>query len=274
MKGLVFNIQRYSIHDGGGIRTLIFFKGCPLHCPWCCNPESQSFEIEQGRIKDRCIKCKKCSHNVDECPSGAIVEFGKYMSIEDIIKEVKKDMVFYNTSSGGVTLSGGEVLSQAKFAAQLLKRLKDLGVNTAIETSGQGSKQELLNMAKYLDLVLFDLKIMNKDKAHNIIGCDIDTIKNNLKALVKSDIKVIPRIPLIPDYTMDESNINEIAEFVLSLNIKEVHILPFHQYGSKKYEYIDKEYSLKNVKSPSDEEVNSIKQKLEKRGLKVNIGGL
>lgn len=274
MKALVFNIQRYSIHDGGGIRTLIFFKGCPLHCPWCCNPESQSFKIEESKIEEKCIHCSKCSHNEKDCPSGAITIFGKYMSIEELVKEAEKDMVFYNTSGGGVTLSGGEVLSQADFASELLKRLKDLGINTAIETSGQGSRDNLLKIAEYTDLILFDLKIMNKDKARNVIGADIELIKNNLKALVKNDYKVIPRIPLIPGYTMDDENIKEIAEFVLSLGLKQIHILPFHQYGQKKYEYINKEYSMIATKPPSEKEVNSIKEKLELNGLNVNIGGL
>ena len=134
MKGLVFNIQRYSLHDGDGIRTIVFLKGCPMHCPWCCNPESQSFEIEKGKINNICIHCKTCSLDVSECPSGAIVKFGKYMSVEEVLTEVQKDMIFYNTSGGGVTLSGGEATAQPEFALGLLKELKKLGINTAMET--------------------------------------------------------------------------------------------------------------------------------------------
>ncbi|MFD3157852.1 [formate-C-acetyltransferase]-activating enzyme [Haloimpatiens sp. FM7330] len=274
MEGLIFNIQRYSIHDGGGIRTLVFFKGCPLYCPWCCNPESQSFEKEKVKIKAKCIGCKTCSMDTDECPSGAIVEFGQYMTVPEVIKEVEKDMIFYNTSSGGVTLSGGEVLSQADFAIELLKKLKELGINTAIETSGQGSSEKLLHMAKYLDLILFDLKIMDKEKAKTLIGANIDIIKNNIRSLVENNKKVIPRIPLIPNYTMDEDNITKIIEFVKELNLKEVHILPFHQYGSNKYEYLGKNYTLKDIKTPTDKEINDIKDKMEKSGLKVVVGGI
>jgi len=274
MKGLIFNIQRYSIHDGGGIRTLIFFKGCPLHCPWCCNPESQKSIVEESKIKERCIKCSKCSHNTDDCPSGAITVFGKYMSVDELVKEAEKDMLFYNTSGGGVTLSGGEVLSQAEFAAELLGKLKQLGINTAVETSGEGSTENLLKIAKYTDLILFDLKIMNMDKARDILGADIQLIKKNLRALIQNNYNVIPRIPLIPGYTMDEKNIRDITDFVLSLGINKIHILPFHQYGEKKYEYINKEYSMKNIKPPSEKEINDIKEKLELKGLKVNIGGL
>lgn len=274
MRGLVFNIQRYSLHDGEGIRTIVFLKGCPLHCPWCCNPESQSFEIEKAKINNLCIHCKKCSKDAGECPSGAIVEFGKFMTVEEVVAEVQKDMVFYNTSGGGVTLSGGESSAQPEFTLELLKNLKKLGVNTAMETCGQTSVNNLLQLSKYLDLILFDLKIMNKDKAKELLGADIELIKDNAKALVENGNKLIPRIPLIPSYTMDNENIEEIIEFVKKLGLKEIHILPFHQYGSRKYEYIGKDYELKDVKPPSDEEVEKIKCKMEKEGLKVVIGGL
>lgn len=274
MKALIFNIQRYSIHDGGGIRTLVFFKGCPLHCPWCCNPESQNFDAEQVKIKERCIKCKICSHNSKDCPSDAITVFGKYMTVEDVVKEVEKDMIFYTTSAGGVTLSGGEVLSQAPFAIELLKELKKLGVNTSIETSGQGSLKNLLEMSKYLDFILFDLKIINKEKALKVLGADVNVIINNLRTLVKIGKNVIPRIPLIPMYNTDEENINAIVSLIKELGLKEVHLLPFHQYGSKKYDYINKEYSLKDLKPPTNEEVNKIKVYMELQGLKVTVGGL
>lgn len=274
MEGLIFNIQRYSIHDGSGIRTVIFFKGCPLYCPWCCNPESQSFLIELSKIKSKCINCKKCSFSLDECPSGAITQFGKYMTVKEILQEVKKDTVFYNTSKGGVTLSGGEVLSQADFAIELLKELKKLGINTAIETSGQGASKKILEMSKYLDLILFDLKIMNTKKAKEIIGADINLIKNNIRMLVEKGMNVIPRIPLIPEYTMNNENVKEIIDFVKELKLKEIHILPFHQYGSNKYEYVNKDYTMKEVKPPTKEEVNSIKGTLEKEGFKVSVGGM
>lgn len=274
MKGLVFNIQRYSLHDGAGIRTIVFLKGCPLRCPWCCNPESQSFEIEKAKISNICIHCKKCSYDALECPSGAIVEFGKYMTVEEVIKEVEKDMVFYNTSGGGITLSGGEATAQPLFALELLKALKKLGVNTAMETCGQVPEHKLLELADYLDLILFDLKIMNIKKARGLLGADIELIKDNIKALVEKNRKVIPRIPLIPGYTMDSENIEDIILFVKELGLTEVHILPFHQYGSKKYDYIGKEYELKDIKPPSEEEVKKIKEKMETGGLKVIIGGL
>lgn len=274
MEGLIFNIQRYSIHDGQGIRTLVFFKGCPMRCPWCCNPESQSFNMETAKIESKCIHCKKCSHSADECPSGAIVQFGKFMTAEEIISEVKKDMIFYDTSNGGVTLSGGEVLAQPEFALELLKNFKKLGVNTALETSGMGSEKDMLALSEYLDIILFDLKIMNKEKAKKILGADMELIENNIKLLVRNKKTVIPRIPLIPGYTMGEENIQSIIDFVKELNLKLVHILPFHQYGSKKYEYLNREYAMKEIKKPSDDEINDIKIKMEQQGIKVVTAGL
>jgi pyruvate formate lyase activating enzyme len=277
-KAIIFNIQRYSLHDGGGIRTVVFFKGCPLKCPWCSNPESQKFKLEIMRKTNLCIKCSsescaKCTMSPDKCPTGALDYIGKEYTVEEVVNEVKKDIVFYDTSEGGVTLSGGEVLAQPKFALELLKRLKEFSIDTAIETSGQGDTEKLLELAKYLDLILFDLKIMDKEKAKDILGADIELIKNNMKELVKGKYQVIPRIPLIPGYTMEEENISEIIAFVKELRLKEIHILPFHQYGSKKYEYLGKDYSLLDIKSPSEEEVNSIKFKMEQEGLRVFIGG-
>jgi len=144
VKALILNIQRYSLHDGAGIRTIVFFKGCPLKCPWCSNPESIGFEAEKVKMESKCIHCKHCSFDVEECPSGAITEFGKYMTVEEVVAEVQKDIVFYRTSKGGVTLSGGEVLAQSTFALELLKALKNLGIDTVIETSGQGSTENLI----------------------------------------------------------------------------------------------------------------------------------
>ena len=274
MKALILNIQRYSLHDGDGIRTIVFFKGCPLKCPWCSNPESRCFQPQTVKMESKCIHCKHCSFDVDECPTGAITQFGKYMTVEEVITEVQKDMIFYRTSSGGVTLSGGEVLSQSAFAIELLKQLKSLGINTAIETSGQGNTQSLKELATYLDLILFDLKIMNEEKSKLLLGADINLIKNNFKTLVNLHKKVIPRVPLIPGYTLDDENIKDIITFVKSLNLKEIHLLPFHQYGSNKYKLLNVDYKLKNVVPPFPEVIEKIASEMRNNGLKVVIGGL
>ena len=274
MKGLIFNIQRFSVHDGDGIRTIVFFKGCPLKCPWCSNPESQSGKIETVKINTKCIHCKDCSFNVDECPSGAIKQFGKYMTVDEVVDEITKDSVFYSTSGGGVTLSGGEVLMQADFAIELLKKLKSLGIHTAIETSGYEPLEKIVELSKYLDLWLYDLKIMDPEKSKQILGADANIIKNNLKTLCSMGRHVIPRVPLIPGYTMNEDNIKEIISFVKQLGLSEIHLLPFHQYGSNKYEYLGKKYLLKDIPLSQNAEIEKIKEMMTENGLNAKLGGM
>nr|WP_279380103.1 [formate-C-acetyltransferase]-activating enzyme [Sporosalibacterium faouarense] len=275
---MIFNIQKFSIHDGGGIRTIIFFKGCPMRCPWCANPESQVSKPQLMRKESLCIgcngnKCSTCNINPEECPTGALEILGSEMTISEIVKEVKKDMVFYDSSQGGVTLSGGEPLMQGKGAIELLKRLKSLGIDTALETCGSGSWEILDKMSDYLDRVLFDLKIMDKQQAKKVLKGDAELIKNNFKGLVEKGIKIIPRIPLIPNYTMPEDNIDAIINFLKPLGIKEVHILPFHQYGSSKYKSLGISYSLTDLNPPNDEEIKDIEKKFINNGFEVIVGG-
>lgn len=271
--GIILNIQRYSLHDGSGIRTLVFFKGCPLRCPWCSNPESQSFKPEIARLPKKCIHCKECCMDVDECPSGAMTLFGKEMTVPELMQELLKDQVFYTTTGGGVTLSGGEVLCQSEFAYELLKHLKALGINTAIETSGQAKTSNLLKLVPYLDLILFDLKILDKKKAKEILHADIDLIKTNLETLVNLGKKVIPRIPVVPGYTNTKENIDAIIKLVKELSLEELHLLPLHHYGSYKYEVLNMDYKAKNIEPPSEDEMESLKEIFEKHGIKIKIGG-
>lgn len=277
-KALVFNIQRYSIHDGEGIRTIIFFKGCPLRCPWCSNPESQSTHKEMMRKESLCIKCSSdsvftCNQSPEFCPTNALEWVGKEMTVDELVEEVKKDLVFYNSSGGGVTLSGGEILAQGEFALALLKRLKSLGIHTAIETTGHGSWELLSAMSDYLDEILFDFKIMDNEKFKVIIKGNGQLIKDNFRKLVKKGAVVIPRIPLIPTFTMDRANINNIILFLEENHIKKVHLLPFHQYGSSKYKSIGKEYTLHDLKTSTSEEIDKIKEIFVSKGFDVIIGG-
>lgn len=277
-ENLVFNIQRYSLHDGGGIRTIIFFKGCPLTCPWCSNPESQSFNYEVIRKQSQCIlcisnSCFSCQATPEECPTGALELIGENMTINQIMDEVKKDMIFYESTSGGVTLSGGEPLSQKDFIVDLLIQLKDLGIHTAVETTGIGSWELIDRVSDYVDLFLFDLKIMDKNRSMDVVNADIEKIKNNFSRLVKKGVNIIPRIPLVPGYTMDDENIQSITEFVVSQQCQEIHILPFHQFGSNKYINLGRDYELEGVNPPTDYEVDLIKSYMELNGLKVVVGG-
>lgn len=259
-RGLIFNIQRYSLNDGAGIRTIVFFKGCELRCPWCSNPESQKKQIE--------IMNKKISDN----SNGKFEEIGKWYKIDELLKEVLKDEVFFNSSNGGVTLSGGEVLNQADFAIEFLKELKEHGVNTAIETCGFGDKNNFLDILKYTDTVLFDLKILDDEKSLKVINGKVSIILENLK-LAASHGNVIVRFPYIPDFTDSQENINEIMKVMKEYNIVNIDILPYHNYGSKKYEYLGREYLLKDLRIPTTEEIENIKKIMEKSGFKVNIGG-
>lgn len=277
-KNLVFNIQKYSLNDGSGIRTIVFLKGCPLQCPWCSNPESQNFKREILKREKFCINCNSqdisnCNIDPDTCPTNAKSYIGKRMEIEEIVAEVKKDMVFYETTGGGVTISGGEPLSHNMFLVDLLKAIKKENIHTAIETSGFSSLETFDKASSYLDLILFDLKIMNKEKAKSILKIDMDVVTKNFINSVKKNKKVIPRVPLIPGFTMDEENINKIIDFVTANNLKEIHILPFHQYGSSKYKALGLEYKLKNLKPPTEKEIQNIKKHMEKHHLKVIIDG-
>ena len=277
-KAIIFNIQRYSLHDGGGIRTVVFFKGCPLRCPWCSNPESQSFTSETMRKENLCTKCSsssiyECTINPDDCPTGALEIVGREYTAQEVIEEVKKDIVFYETTGGGVTLSGGEPLSQGAFIVELLKELHKIGINTAVETTGIG-KWEIINEAsEYVDTFLWDFKIMDKDKSKSVVNVDIEIMKSNFKKLIRKTVKVIPRLPLIPGYTSDMENIKAIIDFIFPFGIKEVHILPFHQYGSSKYKGIGRDYKLMDLNPLEKDEIDNIKNYIESRGITAVIGG-
>jgi len=273
MKGRIFNIQRYSLHDGTGIRTVVFFKGCPLRCPWCANPESRSPRTTYIRRESKCINCETCAMDSEECPSGAWEQVGEDMTLEEVISEVNKDDVFFNTSNGGITLSGGEVLAQPYFAIELLSKLKALGYKTAIETSGHGSTRPLLRIGELCDEILFDFKIMDPVKAKQVIGINLELVLKNFRQLMEQGSNVIPRLPLIPGYTLDLVNVDKVLQFLKPFNLEEIHLLPFHQYGANKYQSLGMEYLLENVPVPGKAEIESIRQHIMNQGYQVTVGG-
>lgn len=257
-KGLVFNVQRYSVHDGGGIRTIIFLKGCPLRCPWCSNPESRKAVVPTTWTKN-----------------GQQETIGQWQTKEELVDEVMKDEIFYRTSGGGVTLSGGEVLMQADFAAELLEEFNYLGVHTAIETTGCFPVKEIQKLTPFLQQVLFDLKIMDPIKSKQVIGVDIQTVKENFEFLLSQDqLELIPRIPLIPEYTTEPANLLAMIDYLQNLEIKEVHLLPFHQYGSSKYDYLGWDYQMKDAVPLTNLQVEAIKNQFEEAGITANVDGL
>lgn len=271
--GRIFNIQRYSLHDGSGIRTVIFFKGCPLKCPWCANPESRSHRTTYIRREAKCIKCDECSMDTEECPSGAWEQVGTDMTLDEVMNQIAKDDVFFDTSEGGITLSGGEVLSQPHFAIELLTRLKALGYRTAIETSGHGNTKQLLKIGLLCDEILFDFKIMDQEKAKREIGINLPLVLDNFEQLLEQGCYVIPRLPLIPGFTLDIINVDKVLAFLNRFDIKEIHLLPFHQYGANKYQTLGLEYQLKDVPVPSESEVDAVQRHVKANGYHVIIGG-
>lgn len=257
-KGLIFNIQRYSIHDGHGIRTVVFFKGCPLQCPWCSNPESRGAVTPTTWIKN----------NQTET-------VGKWYTVSEVVDEVMRDEIFFRTSGGGITLSGGEVLMQPEFAASLLKELQNYGIDTAIETTGSFPLDVIKKVAPYLNHVLFDLKIMDATQAKQIIGTTTDRVTENFDYILKQkEIQLTPRVPLIPEYTDNDENIDDIIEFLHSRSLSTVHLLPFHQYGSNKYNYLSWNYQLKDTGTLTTENVELIKNKFEHSNIHAIVDGL
>ncbi|UPQ72717.1 [formate-C-acetyltransferase]-activating enzyme [Kluyvera ascorbata] len=269
----IFNIQRYSLNDGQGIRTVVFFKGCPHSCPWCANPESMSPKIETVRRESKCLHCATCLQDADECPSGAWEHIGRDVTLESLEREVLKDEVFFRASGGGVTLSGGEVLMQAEFATRFLQRLKQWGIRTAIETAGDTSPRRLLPLAQACDEVLFDLKIMDCAQARQMLSMNQPRVLENFRLLVTEGIKVIPRLPLIPGYTLSTENVAQILAFLAPLPVEEVHLLPFHQYGEPKYSLLEREWAMAGVKAPEAEEIAPIRAMVEQAGYRVVMGG-
>ncbi|HEG1829474.1 TPA: [formate-C-acetyltransferase]-activating enzyme [Enterobacter cloacae] len=269
----IFNIQRYSLNDGAGIRTVVFFKGCPHRCPWCANPESISPKIETVRRESKCLHCAPCLRDADECPSGAFERIGRDVTLDELEREVMKDDVFFRSSGGGVTLSGGEVLMQAPFATQLLKRLRRYGIHTAIETAGDAPLSRLLPLARQCDEVLFDLKIMDPEQARSVTAVNLPRVLENLTQLVAEGINVIPRVPLIPGYTLTDANMASVLAFLLPSGIRQLHLLPFHSYGEPKYRLLGQQWSMRELSPPTADEVAAIRRMAEDKGFHVTIGG-
>lgn len=261
LKGTVFNIQRYSIHDGPGIRTVVFLKGCPLRCRWCCNPESWS-------------KLPETWKNAD----GEIEILGRLSEPEEVLEEIRKDRNYYRHSGGGVTLSGGEVLMQPEFSTKLLQLCYDSNIHTAVETSGYGAWNGLKSMAEYTDLFLYDIKHMNPITHGALTGVSNIPILENLKKLIDLKKQIIIRVPFLPEYNGTEENLTEMAVFMKTYGLTEVHLMPFHQLGKDKYQKLGKTYQLKEIlplklRDDGAEKIAGAKMLLEDFDLKVIIGG-
>ncbi|MBV6820366.1 [formate-C-acetyltransferase]-activating enzyme [Rahnella sp. PD12R] len=273
LTGRIFNIQRFSLNDGQGIRTMVFFKGCPHRCPWCANPESMSPRIQTIKRQAKCLNCRTCLQDPQECPSGALEYVGEDITLPALMSRLLRDEVFFRSSGGGITLSGGEVLMQPVFARELLKELQGLGIHTAIETAGDVPRDHLLSVVDHCDQVLFDFKIMDATRARTLLNMNQPRVLENFKALTQRDVKVLPRVPLIPGYTLTKENLRQILDFLKPFNLNEIHLLPFHKYGEAKYPLLGKTYSMHKTPVPDAIALAPLRAMAESDGYTVTMGG-
>lgn len=299
--GTVFDIQRFSVHDGPGIRTIVFFKGCTLRCCWCSNPESQEWTRQLAFIKRDCIQCNKCVEAceydalqispsfyvikdrcilcgdcADVCYPGALAMEGEVVTVPDLMKQLRRDSNHYRRSGGGITLSGGEAVAQADFSAELLKACKREGWNTAIETAAYVPQEKFEKTLPYIDLVLLDIKHANSQKHEQFVGKPNDLILENARFIASfPNTELVIRVPLIPGFNDQDDEVLAIANIANSLpDVKHLHLLPYHRMGENKYGYLNYEYRMGDVKPPNPEDVSRLRELVEKNtSLTCQIGG-
>lgn len=297
-EGVIFNIQRFSLQDGPGIRTTVFLKGCPLRCGWCSNPESQAGRpeimfrsqqcqksgrcaevCEEGAItlidgapsldRDRCTMCMEC---VEACPSGALEITGKRLKLEDVVEESCRDEPFYINSGGGVTLSGGEPLFQPEFSRRFLQACKERSIHTALDTSGHASWETMKRVLEHTDLVLFDLKHLSAEKHLEGTQTKNDLILENLRRTFDcEETRVWIRIPVIPGYNDADPHLEELARLAAEIPAEKVSLLGLHHWGRSKYRALGREYPYDDTESLSKERLEAAKRVMEAHGIEVTI---
>lgn len=256
VRGRIFDIQRFSTHDGPGVRTIVFIKGCPLRCRWCCNPESQSYEVQQ---MNRNGKMKTVGYDV---------------SVGEVMEEVLRDMPYYRRSNGGLTLSGGECLWQPDFSVALLKSAHQSGINTAIETTGFADWDVVERVIPYVDTVLMDIKHINSAKHKEFTTRPNELILKNAPLIAEKAKKLIIRVPVIPGFNDTVEEIGEIARFAISLpDVNEIHLLPYHRMGKDKYDGLSRPYLMGDVPSPTREKMAELLAVCKSYGLTAHLGG-
>ncbi len=293
--GIIFNIQKYSIHDGPGIRTTIFVKGCPLRCKWCANPESINPAPEIFLRKEKCDQCGKCldvcdssaiildgeSIEIDStkcnlclkcemiCSNGVISCTGREVSVDEVIFEAMQDEVFYNNSGGGITISGGEPLFQPNFTLKLLKEFKDKAIHTTIDTTGYASWEVIDEILSYTDLILYDIKHLDSQQHFKFTGVHNEIILNNLEKILEKGIRIWIRVPVIPEFNDSKEYIEKLAQFLAEKPIEKVSLLPYHEWGRHKYKYLGRVYPFRNAQFVDEKVIQEYKQILESYNLTV-----
>jgi len=263
-KGIIFSFKRYSVHDGPGIRQTVFFKGCPLSCWWCHNPESQDVKSESTVRKNI----------LDGLTFEQEETIGKIMSVQEVMNEIEKDSIFYDESGGGVTFSGGEPLMQHKFLIELLDACKDAGIHSAVDTTGFANQNIFKQVAKKTDLFLYDLKLLDDKEHKKYTGVSNKVILDNLKYLNQIKKRVTIRFPVIPGITDTLENVSLMKKFLLPLkNIRKLALLPYHDIANHKYTKFKMNNKMNGVKALSKKDLAGLKKEFEDIGFKLRIGG-
>lgn len=301
LSAVVFDIQKFAIHDGPGIRTLVFFKGCPMRCEWCSNPESQLRQPQLVVFSGRCIGCTRCVEacpqeavNVDDqghmqfdrtrcadcgactesCFANARVLLGREMTVAEVLTEVRKDAVFYSASGGGVTLGGGEVTVWPEFAEELLLALRGEKIDAAIETCGQCAWESLERLLPHVDLVYYDVKHMDPDAHRRLTGVDNERVLENARLLGRQEVPAIVRIPIVPGRNDDVENIRATAAFVRRYGVAEkIELLPYHRFAEDKYQRLGRHYGLAGLEPPNDERMSELADVVRREALACQVGG-
>jgi pyruvate formate lyase activating enzyme len=297
LSGLVSSIERLAIHDGPGIRTVVFLKGCPLHCLWCASPQTQSSKPDLLVYPDRCLHCGRCIEICErgairdtdgqgkvldrlrcdlcaDCATGCYAEalrvYGEVKTVSQVLAEVERDRVFYEQSGGGVTVSGGEPLQQIAFTRGLLSACRKAGIHTAMETSGFQSWERFRTVLTELDLLLYDLKQMDSQKHAGLTGQSNALILSNLKKALATGVKTIIRVPVIPNHNDDDGNMEAMARFLRQIGpVQRIELLPYHRLGVAMYDRLGREYALPDLEPPSDNKLEHLAGILTREGFRV-----